>query len=428
MKAYIRRNTTKLENNTNTTTNDSAVNASAPAMRERRAYLDPNTTESQLIRTDYDENYYRIDNICVHKGKSDKDSFVQHNVSYEPKRNFTKIDNDVINWDAMSLEAKGLYTLLMQKTRIPEFVLCKETAKKCCKNGKKSFNRVWDELKRLGFLKLYRIRNINNRYYYEYELLQTPDSSVPDLTNVRLNEFIIDEKEGTICKHFVSDSEVSENSDFVFEYVSDDEKICKEVSETAADPVSEEPAVSSDSAVQNIENAPAEVQEVQQLIDDEKNKVYDVREDGKRRCAFIIRSNDSEKDTSDNDALMAEAARIKDREILREVKYQIDYDYYKANNDENVLPYIDSILSTIMYVMRYNKPLLTVGSQVIPIEEARAKFAKITGGHIDYVCERLSKNRNPITNIRSYLIATLLSAVDTIDMYYQDEAKKDGLL
>lgn len=428
MKAYIRRNTTKLENNTNTATNDSAVNTSAPAERERRVYLDPKTTVSHMTRTDYNENYYRIDNYCVHKGKSDKDSFVQHNVSYEPKKNFTKIDNEVINWDAMSLEAKGLYMLLMQKTRIPEFVLCKETAKKCCKNGKKSFNRVWDELKRLGFLKLFRVRNINNRYYYEYELLEIPDSSVPDLTNVRMNTFIIDEKEGTICKQFVSDSEVSENSDFVFEYVSDDEKICKEVSEAAAEPASEELAAGSESAVQNIENAPAEVQEIQELIDDKKNKVYDVREDGKRRCAFIIRSNDSENDTLDNESLMAEAAKIKDREILREVKYQIDYDYYKANNDKNVFPYIDSILTTIMYVMRYNKPLLTVGSQVIPIEEARAKFAKITGGHIDYVCERLSKNRNPITNIRSYLIATLLSAVDTIDMYYQDEAKKDGLL
>ncbi len=92
------------------------------------------------------------------------------------------ISNSIIRDETISLKAKGLYALIQSYITLDSFVLYKDFLVTKCKEGKAAFDGAWKELKETGYLKQYKM-NSENGFYYEYELLDYPDTDFPDVGN-----------------------------------------------------------------------------------------------------------------------------------------------------------------------------------------------------------------------------------------------------
>jgi hypothetical protein len=109
--------------------------------------------------------------------------------------NFSPVSNSALQDERLSLKAKGLYALIQCYNGKPNFDLYKRTLIKLCKEGTKAFDAAWKELKDTGYLKIYRIPSgANDRFKYEYELLDESNESMPSLVNLNKKREIIPPK------------------------------------------------------------------------------------------------------------------------------------------------------------------------------------------------------------------------------------------
>lgn len=89
----------------------------------------------------------------------------------------------------LSLKAKGLYLLIESCLNNPQFDRnhLKQSLFDMSKESTKAFDSAWRELKEAGYLKQCRISQKKdgvNSFFYQYELMNTPDSSIPPLQSV----------------------------------------------------------------------------------------------------------------------------------------------------------------------------------------------------------------------------------------------------
>lgn len=88
----------------------------------------------------------------------------------------------------MSLQAKGLYLLIQLYKTNTQLVLDKSALVEYCSNGQGSFDSAWNELKRIGYLKIYKISGLG-KYMYFYDLLKTPCNDIPSAINLNANVY-----------------------------------------------------------------------------------------------------------------------------------------------------------------------------------------------------------------------------------------------
>lgn len=92
------------------------------------------------------------------------------------KTNFSMVSNTIIRDETISLKAKGLYTLIQSYITLDSFTLYKSFLMKKCIEGERAFDSAWKELKEKGYLKQYKMREGARSFYYEYELLDEPET------------------------------------------------------------------------------------------------------------------------------------------------------------------------------------------------------------------------------------------------------------
>ena len=83
---------------------------------------------------------------------------------------YTKIDNSVLLNENLSLEAKGLYSIIKYYSTIPDFSLNREHIKSISGYGETAFRRVWNELKESGLLEHTKTRK-NGRIHHVFTLV-----------------------------------------------------------------------------------------------------------------------------------------------------------------------------------------------------------------------------------------------------------------
>lgn len=130
-----------------------------------------------------------IENTLSNEQKSEekKMSEVQHG-RFRHKTNFAAVSNTALQDTRLSLRAKGLYALIQSYINIPNYDLYKSFLQKSSIEGTRAFDNAWNELKDCGYLKQYRIPGSNRgRFEYEYELLDTPDTTTPSIINMNRN-------------------------------------------------------------------------------------------------------------------------------------------------------------------------------------------------------------------------------------------------
>lgn len=123
---------------------------------------------------------------------------MDYNGKFRKKCGYATVSICALRDENLSLKAKGLYSVIESYIRIPDFVLWKNTLINCSTDGIRSFNTAWDELKKAGYLKQYRIR-IEKGWKYEYELLDEPDTSTPATIDINMAGKIVEPKSEADC-------------------------------------------------------------------------------------------------------------------------------------------------------------------------------------------------------------------------------------
>lgn len=105
----------------------------------------------------------------------------------------------------------------------------------------------------------------------------------------------------------------------------------------------------------------------------------------------------------------------------------------KENISYNILvqkikpSWLDEIVELMANTVSLEVPV-RVGDVKYPPEAVRERFLSLESDHIEYVNEFLKKNKYTVKNIRAYLTAILFNAPETMISWYNEEAKKDGML
>ena len=98
------------------------------------------------------------------------------------EKKYTEIWNTII-FKNKNVELTGLYTTIQACIDLEintagtdnEFIVSKKSLQHFCGYKDDKFKRIWNELKKAGYLKQYKIKNKNGKFEYEYELLDEPD-------------------------------------------------------------------------------------------------------------------------------------------------------------------------------------------------------------------------------------------------------------
>ena len=98
------------------------------------------------------------------------------------QKKYTEVYNTII-FKNKNVELTGLYTTIQACIDLEintagtdkEFVLSKKTLQHYCGYKDDKFKRIWNDLKKAGYLKQYKVKNKNGKFEYEYELLDEPD-------------------------------------------------------------------------------------------------------------------------------------------------------------------------------------------------------------------------------------------------------------
>lgn len=104
--------------------------------------------------------------------------------------NFSQISNCILDDKNIPIDTRALYCIIQRWiTYYENGHISKEFIREKCNVGINKFDRMWDELKKLGYLKQYRVASGKNRFIYVYDLLDTPDLTNTETINISLNAF-----------------------------------------------------------------------------------------------------------------------------------------------------------------------------------------------------------------------------------------------
>ena len=108
--------------------------------------------------------------------------------------------------------------------------------------------------------------------------------------------------------------------------------------------------------------------------------------------------------------------------LLREQwGYRVLLDHYRQEE-------LDGLFSLGADVLLSRKPTIRIGQEDLPREPVVRRLLSLDFTHIDYVLECFHNTKQPIRNIRAYLLTALYNAPTTIDAYYANQvAQHEGI-
>ena len=91
---------------------------------------------------------------------------------------YTTIYNEVLRDRTLSLEAKGLFSVIKSFVGLPDFALSKRRLGYACSDSAYLLNAAWKELKQKGYLQHYFSQSENGAFCHVYNLMQHPSEPV----------------------------------------------------------------------------------------------------------------------------------------------------------------------------------------------------------------------------------------------------------
>jgi hypothetical protein len=282
---------------------------------------------------------------------------------------FTQVPNTIIRDKNVSLKAKGLYQLIQSYITIPNFTLTKSYLMKQCVEGEDAFTTAWQELKKAGYLKQYKQKNIEGIFIYEYDLL--------DIAS-------IDVKEQT------SDNEPQPDFGGV-----------------EPDPENP-PLVNPDLVNQYDNNTGFSYTDVNNTILSYQSNNIDIFEEDK-----IGRDMISEEEKQQNIETLTE-----------NINPNLLIEMYPNKKEE-----ITEIFNLMCESVNSNKEYITISGERKTIREIQNCFFKLQDKHIEYILDCLDKTTTKIKNPKAYLLATIYNSyytyINSQNLAFNHEFKDD---
>ena len=107
------------------------------------------------------------------------------------------------------------------------------------------------------------------------------------------------------------------------------------------------------------------------------------------------------------------------------IKEHIEYDHHMRYDDWGDRALFDELFSTICEIVCVRRESVRIGGEDYPYELVKSKFLKLNGSHLVYVIQCMKNNSRRISNIKQYMITALYNAPNTINHYYDQEARHD---
>ncbi len=79
---------------------------------------------------------------------------------------------------------------------------------------------------------------------------------------------------------------------------------------------------------------------------------------------------------------------------------------------------MEGIFDLILETVLSKNGEITIAGDVYPKNLVKSKFLKLNYSHVEYVINCLGKNTTKVRNIKSYLLASLVSGGRTLSIYY----------
>lgn len=110
--------------------------------------------------------------------------------------------------------------------------------------------------------------------------------------------------------------------------------------------------------------------------------------------------------------------------VKEELKKQIGYDDLLVSNHKEI---VDNILQVMLELRILSKQMdvVKIGQEMYPADLIRMKISQLTYFHIGYITECMKNHKGKIRNIKAYLQKSILNAPDTMDAFYEAEARHD---
>lgn len=289
---------------------------------------------------------------------------------------FSQISNAILDDINLSLKSKGLYCIIQRYITIPNFTLYKSHLMSICCEGEKAFESTWKELKEKGYLKIYKCRDKEtNTFYYEYDLLDESNISIPSIMNVDVNGEIINKKAKAECTKSPHPQNVDGGKGRGWE---------REVYNNTID---------------------------NNIINNNTNFLNP------------ILSNHS-KDNNINPSNSSNSFCYD--EIRIDLMKQINYTLLK---DE--MPYeemIDDIFEIMVEVIASKKEYFKISGENIPSFEFKKRIHKLGKEDIKLLLECFNQQKNTIHNFKAYLLKSLYNLPITSNAYYNNKVRVDGII
>lgn len=106
-------------------------------------------------------------------------------------------------------------------------------------------------------------------------------------------------------------------------------------------------------------------------------------------------------------------------EMIINVKQQIDYDAAIIDRPYDRMM-IDAIVNLITEVLLSNKSSIRIMKEDYPIQVVKERFKRVTMSNVIYVVDSFKREKNPITDLKAYLLTCLYNAPAYEDMYWKN--------
>lgn len=110
--------------------------------------------------------------------------------------------------------------------------------------------------------------------------------------------------------------------------------------------------------------------------------------------------------------------------VKKELEKQIGYDDLLVSHHKEI---VDDILHTMLELRLLSEKMdvVRVGQEMYPADLVQMKISRFTYFHIGYITECMKNHKEKIRNIKGYLQKSILNAPDTMDAFYEAEARHD---
>jgi len=109
-------------------------------------------------------------------------------------------------------------------------------------------------------------------------------------------------------------------------------------------------------------------------------------------------------------------------EYTKIIKENIDYETLIDNHRKSI---IDDIVKTMVNAVCTKKDFIRISCEEVPAAEVKKRFLTMNSLHINYVYDRLMKNKSSVRNAGAFLLTCLYRASDNMDVFYQLKANHD---